>query len=192
MCFAVLKELNYRPNFIARALVTGKTLALGLVVPDLIHPFFGDVAKGLADMLLGRGYDLLMASSEEVRMRRRRRSSICWPEALDALIVASALPNSKFFEQVATRQVPYVLIGRYFDGRTSNFIGVDDEKVGVLATKHLMSVGCRRIAHIRGPKVSTASGRAKGYRKAPRRGGLEARPAVFRSCERKPEMNRAT
>ena len=43
-----MRELNYRPNLAARALVTGRTHTVGLVVPDLVHPFFGEVAGGLS------------------------------------------------------------------------------------------------------------------------------------------------
>ena len=53
-----MKELNYQPNLSARALVTGKTSAIGLIVPDLIHPFFAEVAQGLSNTLRGQGYIL--------------------------------------------------------------------------------------------------------------------------------------
>ena len=59
-----MKELNYQPNFAARALVTGRTYTVGLVVPDLVHPFFAEVAKGLSSVLRKRGYSLILASSE--------------------------------------------------------------------------------------------------------------------------------
>lgn len=171
-----VKELNYRPSLTARALVTGKTFALGLVAPDLVHPFFGEVAKGLADTLRDKGYDLFIASSEEDTDVELRAIEQMLARGVDALLVASAQTNGKFLEQVAKRQVPYVLIDRQFNGTRANFIGVDDNKVGVLATEHLISVGCRRIAHIRGPNVSTAAGRTKGYTKALQSSGLLARP----------------
>src|SRR5438270_11175694 len=60
-----IKELNYQPNYAARALVTGRTMSIGLVVPDLVHPFFAEVAKGLSACLRTQGYSLLIASSEE-------------------------------------------------------------------------------------------------------------------------------
>jgi len=60
-----MKELDYQPNLAARALVTGRTLTIGLVVPDLVHPFFSEVAKGLSSALRIKGYGLLISSSEE-------------------------------------------------------------------------------------------------------------------------------
>jgi LacI family transcriptional regulator len=59
--------------------------------------------------------------------------------------------------------VPYILIDRAFLGMPANFVGVDDVKVGRVATEHLIEVGCRQIAHVRGAAVSTAIGRQEGY-----------------------------
>jgi LacI family transcriptional regulator len=59
------KELDYRPNRAARSLVTGRTYLVGLVVPDLLHPFFAELAKSLSDVLRKSGYYLIIASSEE-------------------------------------------------------------------------------------------------------------------------------
>jgi LacI family transcriptional regulator len=60
-----MKELNYRPNLAARALVTGRSFTVGLVVPDLVHPFFADVATGITRVLRKKGYSLVISSSEE-------------------------------------------------------------------------------------------------------------------------------
>jgi LacI family transcriptional regulator len=59
-----------------------------------------------------------------------------------------------------------VLIDRTLPGLSANFIGVDDEAVGMLATKHLIDVGCKRIAHIRGPETSPGIRRVEGYKRA--------------------------
>jgi LacI family transcriptional regulator len=60
-----VEELNYHPNPMARGLVTGRTYTMGLVVPDLLHPFYAEIAKGLCRLLRKKGYALLIASSEE-------------------------------------------------------------------------------------------------------------------------------
>jgi LacI family transcriptional regulator len=60
-----MRELNYRPNLTARALVTGRTNTIGLVVPDLVHPFVGEIAAGLSKPLRKKGYSLISSSSDE-------------------------------------------------------------------------------------------------------------------------------
>src|SRR5277367_5962843 len=60
-----VKELHYRPNVTARSLVTGRSFLIGLIVPDLLHPFFAEVAKSVARVIRMRGYSLIISSSEE-------------------------------------------------------------------------------------------------------------------------------
>ena len=153
-----MKQLNYRPNLAARALVTGKTNMIGFVVPDLLHPFFAEVAKGLTKILRKRGYCLVIASSEEDPELEKQEIEHLLARRVDALIVASTQLNANSFAQAEEQKTPFVLIDRFFEGLSANFIGVDDEKAGYLATRHLIEQGCKRIAHIRGPQGSSALG----------------------------------
>lgn len=161
-----MKELNYQPNLAARALVTGRTFSMGLVVPDLVHPFFSEVAKGISRVLRERGYSLLIASSEEDPALERQEIEQLLARRVDTLLVASTQWTVESFRQAEEHRTPYVLLDRRFTGLLANFVGVDDEAVGILATEHLIQAGCTRIAHIRGPETSTAIGRLEGYRRA--------------------------
>ncbi len=167
-----MRELNYQPNLAARALVTGKTFCVGLIVPDLVHPFFAQVAKGLSGCLRDKQYGLLLASSEEDPELERQEIEHLLARRVDALIVASAQSSPQCFRDVEERRTPLVLIDRQFADLPANFIGIDDFEAGVLATTHLLSIGCRRIAHIRGPEVSTSLGRLRGYRSALEKHGV--------------------
>lgn len=167
-----VKELGYRPNLAARALVTGRTCMVGLVVPDLVHPFFAQVAKGLSKVLRKKGYSLVISSSEEDPQLEQQEIEHLLARRVDVLVVASAQWTVESFRRIEEQRRPYVLIDRKFVGLEANFVGVDDEEVGSLATGHLIEQGCRRIAHIRGPRVSTAAGRLEGYRHALARHGL--------------------
>ena len=171
-----VRDLNYQPNFTARALVTGRTYIVGLVVPDLVHPFFAEVAKGLSSVLRKSGYSLIIASSEEDPDLEAQEICRLLARRLDAMIVASAQWTVASFRLIEEQKTPYILVDRQFAGLPANFVGVDDELVGELATDHLIAVGCRRIAHIRGPEVSTALGRLAGYKRALARRDL--RPPV--------------
>jgi LacI family transcriptional regulator len=85
---------------------------------------------------------------------------------VDVILVASAQSRIESFRRIEEQKTPYILIDRRLDGLKANFVGVDDEAVGMIATMHLLEQGCRRIAHIRGPEVSTAIGRLQGYKRA--------------------------
>jgi len=171
-----MKELNYRPNLAARALVTGRSYIAGLVVPDLVHPFFGQVARGLSSGLREKGYCLVLASSEDDPELERQEIDQLLARRVDVLIVASAQATVETFHRLDEHKVPYVLIDRRFEGLEANFVGVDDAAMGELATAHLADAGCTRIAHIGGSDVSTSLGRAEGFRRALTARGLPVRP----------------
>jgi LacI family transcriptional regulator len=179
-----MKELDYQPNLAARALVTGRTFTIGLVVPDLVHPFFSEVAKGLSIALRNRSYGLLISSSEENPELEREEIDRLLARRVDALIIASTQWTVESFRHIEERKRPYVLIDRCFAGLPANFVGVDDELVGSLATEHLISMGCRRIAHVRGLEISTALGRLAGYRQALARHGFEVPTDYIQTASR--------
>jgi LacI family transcriptional regulator len=178
-----MKELNYRPNLAARALVTGRSCIAGLVVPDLVHPFFGQVARGLSNGLRKKGYSLVLASSEDDPELERQEIERLLVRNVDVLIVASTQSTVETFHRLDEQKVPYVLIDRKFNGLAANFVGVDDAAVGELATAHLIDAGCRRIAHIGGPNVSTALGRLEGFRRALQARGMLAAPEFIEMRE---------
>lgn len=161
-----VKELDYRPNLAARSLVTGRTYLVGLVVPDLLHPFFAEIAKSLSETLRGSGYYLIVSSSEEDPDIEEQEINQLLARRLDTLIIASCRSTVDLFFRIENQKTPYVLIDRSLPGLTANFIGVDDEAVGRIATRHLIEIGCKRIAHIRGPETSTGIRRVDGYKQA--------------------------
>jgi LacI family transcriptional regulator len=167
-----MKELNYEPNPAARALVTGKTHLVGLIVPDLVHPFFAQVAKGLAAVLRNEGYGVVLASSEEDPTLEQQEISQMLARRLDVLIIASTQWTVESFQRINEQQRPYVLIDRRFNELPANFVGCDDVAIGTAATSHLVDVGCRRIAYIGGEHVSTAVSRLEGYRRVLSETGL--------------------
>ncbi|MBV9624257.1 MAG: LacI family DNA-binding transcriptional regulator [Acidobacteria bacterium] len=170
---ARVKELDYRPNLAARSLVTGRTYLVGLVVPDLLHPFFAEIARSLSEALRTSGYYLIVSSSDEDPDLEEQEINQLLARRLDTLIIASCRSTVELFFRIEKQKTPYVLIDRTLPGLSANFVGVDDEGVGMLATKHLIDVGCKRIAHIRGPETSPGIRRVEGYKRALTQSGLK-------------------
>jgi LacI family transcriptional regulator len=171
-----MKELNYQPNLAARSLITGQTWTIGIVVPDLLHPFFAQVAKEISIDVRKKGYSLFISSSDEDPALEQQEISQLLARRVDVLVIASAQQTVESFLRIEEQKVPYILLDRRFAELNSNFVGVDDRAIGVLATKHLIEQGCRRIAHVRGPQISTAIGRLEGYRQALAESNLTFRP----------------
>lgn len=168
-----MKELNYRPNLAARALVTGRTHLMGLVVPDLVHSFFSQLANAISKVIREQGYSLVISSSQEDRELEQQEIDHLLARSVDCLFIASTQPTAESFRLIEEQETPYILVDRKIPGLAANFVGVDDELVGYLATEHLIEIGCRRIAHIGTPYVSPALGRREGYRRALRHHGIQ-------------------
>ncbi len=156
-------ELNYRMDWVARSMVTGRTYLVGLVVPDLMQSFFAEIANALTVALSPAGYHLLISHSSENAAVEAANIDLLVSRKVDGLIIASAQRSSKTLKMLRT---PYVLIDRQVPGLKANYVGTNNEDIGFLATQHLIEQGCRRIAHLRGPMLSTAEGRLLGYRRA--------------------------
>jgi LacI family transcriptional regulator len=170
-----VKELDYQPNFLARSLVTGRSYLIGLIVPDLLHPFFAQIAKALSNAIREKGYSLIVSSSEEDPELETREIRQLLARRLDALAIASNGSSTAQFEQMERNGQSFVLIDRDLPGLSANFVGIDDEAAGRIATTHLLDIGCRRVAHIRSPENSTGIRRFEGYRKALQNRGVPYR-----------------
>lgn len=172
------RELGYRPNWIARSLVTQRTDLVGLVVPDLMHSFFAEVVTGVAKRLEPLNYHVVIANSNEDVVSEARQVELLVARKCDGIILASAQPAARgeSIRILEEHKTPYVLVDRRPRGLEAHYVGVKNEEIGVLATSHLIERGCRRIAHIRGPEIPTGVGRLTGYRSALNQHRMKFRP----------------
>lgn len=167
------KDLNYRLDLTARSLATGKTYLIGMIVPDLMHPFFAAIAKALARNLRESGYSLVISSSDEDPVLELQEIETLLGRRIDALVLASSerAQSNNISRRLKAARVPHLLLDRPLRGLNSHFVGSDDEAIGKLATEHLIERGYLRIAHIGIPNLSPGSGRLNGYKATLKRHG---------------------
>lgn len=158
-----MKELDYRPNMLARGLASGRTQTVGLIVPDLVHPFFAEFAKSLASMLRASEYALILASSEEVPEIEEQEIRTLALRGVDVLLLASCRVGLRHASQVCDAKIPCLLVDRNLAQTKMSFVGSDDVRAGELATEHLIASGRKRIAHIGGQGTSPSVDRERGF-----------------------------
>ena len=165
---ARIKELNYQPNWVARSLAARRTFMIGLIVPDLMHSFFAEIAKGVSAAIRPLGYDVVICNSEEDPSVEDSEIERLLGRQVDGLVLASsqASASAKIFARMDSRNIPYVLIDRRFAELQAPYVGADDQAIGRLATSHLIEKGCKRIAHIAGEQRPTGAGRLAGYKES--------------------------
>lgn len=169
------RELKYQPNWIARSLATRRTFIVGLVIPDLMHSFFAEVANGLTKELAPFGYQIVLANSDENAETEQRELDLVLARNVDGLVLASAQHDWRrgIPRCLKNTSTPFVLIDRMPAVTNVNYVGTCDEDLGTLATEHLMSQGCTRIAHIRGPDNPNGVRRLQGFQSALKKHGLK-------------------
>jgi LacI family transcriptional regulator len=145
-------------------------------VPDLIYPFFAQVAKGISAKLRAQDYSLIISSSEDDPNMERREIDQMLARRVDALILASVQSSAESLNKMQDRGIPCVLLDRKLPGVSANFVGIDDVNAGMIATNHLIEMGCKTISHIGGSDVITALDRQSGYSIALAQRGLGLPP----------------
>jgi LacI family transcriptional regulator len=170
-----MKELNYRPNYSARALASGRTYSIGLVVPDMVNPYFAQVAAHLRSELRKTGQVLIVTSSDEDPELEREEIRALQDRGVDVLIIASC--QTKLEKPTGTK-TPFLLIDRNHANLHANFLGLDDAEAGRIATQHLIDTGHHRVAHIGTRRLSPGKDRLRGYRATLKKNNIEV-PAEY-------------
>ncbi len=174
-------ELGYVPNVVARSLSQGRTRLLGLLVPDISNPFFAEVARGMEDGAVTRGYHVLIGSSDLNADRERQFISSFKARLLDAIAITPSASDAAHLKQLAVGGMPLVFVDRRLPGVRAPAVRTDNANAAEQAVRHLVRLGHRDIAMISGPpSFETAAERVAGFRAACRQTGIRIR----RSCLR--------
>ena len=166
------RQLNYRIDYSARSLSTGRSYLVGMVVPDLMQTYFAEIVTAVEAVLRPSGYHVVILHTGEDPEEESVNIGLLAARKVDGMIIASAQSSAQRLRRL---EVPVVFIDRQVPGLEANFVGVDDLEVGRVATEHLIAQGCRRPAHLMGPRLSPGIKRHRGYLEALRRHGLKAR-----------------
>ncbi len=174
---AKVEELGYQRNAVARSLSLRRSHTLGIVIPDLMHSFFVEIIAGIEPVASVRGYGLLLCSSSEDPGKEQSELEMLRSRQVDGIVLASAhgSKTTELLQQLTKQGTTLVMIDR--DDHPSvkcHRVLTDDERVGQLATSHLLELGRRAIAHIGGPAIVHAKRREKGWRDALRARGIKA------------------
>jgi LacI family transcriptional regulator len=147
----VATELGYKPNFIARGLVSGKSGIVGLVVPDIVNPVFSYIALGCESELIANSITLSLYNSHERLDIENEIISLAKQNMTDGLIIVSGgyRGNTKETEG-QSNEIPKVYIERIPKESNADILLIDNEQLANLVCDHLYGLGHRRIGIITG------------------------------------------
>lgn len=173
----IAKDLNYRPNYVARSLSTNRTQTIGLIIPDIENPYFSSFSKHIEDMLRKNGYLVLLVNSDDKFENDRSLIRDLLGRQVDGLIIVPSLESygmsTDINADLKSIKKPYVLVDRIFENISTNQVAYDNEYGGYIATKHLINQGCTNIVCFTGSLLSfSGRQRYEGHLRALREANL--------------------
>ena len=174
-----IRKLDFRPNLSARSLKTGTTMTVGILTQDIESPFFNRAMRGIEEGLTISGYAPIIVSGHWNAKEEAERIRLLLARRIDGLVILTGrLDDAQIIE--FARHQPIVVTGRKLDAPNVRAQALDQEHGGYLATRHLISLGHKRIAHIVGPlDHGDATERLAGYRRAHEEAGLSVSPELL-------------
>lgn len=162
-----VKDLDYRPNGVARNLRRRATRVWGLIISDIGNPFFTALVRGVEDAAHEAGYSLVLCNSDEILAKERSYIQVAVDEQMAGVILTPSSEADSDLTPLLERNIPVVAVDRRLHRHDVDTVVGDNVRGARLATEHLLDSGCRRIACITGPtKTTTAQERLAGYRQA--------------------------
>lgn len=157
---AAIKDLNYRPNQLARGLRSGRHSCVGVIVPDITNPLFAALVDGVESVFAADNIRVLLANSKEDPAHEAALVDDLVSRT-DGLILIPPIETDPVLEQLALARVPVVLVDRVLSiGPDVDFVVVDNRQGAKLAAEHLILLGHTDIAVISGP-LSSFPGRER-------------------------------
>lgn len=136
-----VKEVEYKPNSLAKSLRTGKSNTIGLMVEDISNHFFANIARMIEDKAYENGFKLTYCSTDNKTEKTREMIAMFRDRRVDGYIIAPPEGIEEDIAQLISEGFPVVLFDRYLTNITTDYVVVDNFFSTYNATKHLITQG---------------------------------------------------
>ncbi len=170
----VIEELEFVRNGSAHQLRAGQSQHLGLVVLDVTNPFFTEVARGVEDVANEANYVIMLCNSDDSLLKEGRYLRMLEEQRTAGVLITPVQDDTGYLRRLQQKEIPVVLLDR--PSRTQDLcsVTVDDVLGGELAARHLLELGHRSIAFVRGPlSIRQCAERRTGVRRAIKKAGFD-------------------
>ncbi|MCF6165102.1 Ribose operon repressor [Furfurilactobacillus rossiae] len=162
-----MDELQYRPSALAQSMRNHTTKTIGVVISNVLNPFFTTLVRGIEDAATKRGYSVIVCNTDENPDKEQRYINMLVDHQADGIILASTGNHANYHSMV--NDMPLVFIDRMPQGKDANLydtVLVDNEKGSFNAVDALIKQGATRVNAIVSPVATTGTERLNGFRKA--------------------------
>lgn len=183
------RQLGFVPHGVARSLARGRTGTLGLIVADITNPFYAETAKAIADAARGRGYAVILCNTDNLPRLQAEQVEMLRRQRVDGLLLGSVHLRDPAVERLVRDGFPCVMFNRRLASGRGSWVVLDNGRGAEEATRHLVTLGHRRIGFVAGPSdFSTAVERLDGYRRALGRAGIDPDDRLVRQGHFRPDL----
>ncbi|MEU4546288.1 LacI family DNA-binding transcriptional regulator [Nonomuraea dietziae] len=174
--YAAMKELRYVPNAVARSLRTEATRTLGLIIGDILNPFFTELARGVEDEARQAGYTVIIGNADERAEEQDHYVRTLVEQRVDGLLICPTAEVTPLVEELVRTGRPLVFLDRTISGLDVPSVRADGATAIAELVAHLKRRGHRRIAFASGPAtLSTGRERTEAFAAAMAEAGLDLR-----------------
>lgn len=181
----VAKELNYQPNHLASALRKGKSNLVGVIVPRTNSNFFSSVVEHMEAVLNKAGYNIIITQSNESFEKECKNIDTLLFTQVDGIIasMANETVDLSYYEKIKSKGIPLILFDRGENDLNVDYVGINDYDSSHIIVEHLISKGCKRIAHIGGyRRTRIFNNRIRGYIDAIKKNNLPIDDNLIIEC----------
>ena len=158
-----IRALDYKPNLIARSLSTKQMQTIGLIVPDIMNPFFPELARAIEDTALNAGFTVFLCNSDEQAEKELHYIESLQQKYIAGFIIAS---NQLTSEQYCKLNVPIVLLDRGYENNLPS-VASNNQLGAEMATAYLLKRNVKELAFFSGPKnLEPMQQRLTGFKQA--------------------------
>ena len=177
---ALAKQYHYMPNLVAKSMVTHKSQCIGLLVPDILNPFFQHLLRGIEDYVMPYGYSVFLCNTDNDPVKYMNYVKVMLGKSVDGFILTGyPLEIAEELNTLLSRS-KVVSIDRYIEGCHFTQIITDSFKSAYEMTQYLIQEGHRRIACLTGQKdLYVTEERMRGYCKALEENGIPYDPTLI-------------
>jgi DNA-binding LacI/PurR family transcriptional regulator len=173
-----IEQLGYRPNPVARSLVTKSTQTIAFLLPDITNPFYAELVSGIQQLMLERDQSMLLCTTDGDPEQEARYLRLLRAKHVDGALVDGLGLSAERIAAIVDDGFPIVCLDRDLESPSIPLVQVDNHAGARMATEYLLALGHRQIAHVTGATAPISDERLAGYRAALEEAGIGFDPAL--------------
>ncbi|WP_395051181.1 LacI family DNA-binding transcriptional regulator [Flavobacterium sp.] len=180
------EQLNFTPNSFAVNLRTKESKTIGLIIPEVVHHFFSNIIQGVIEEADKSGYMVIILQSNESLELEKKQVNLLFNKRVDGILMSLSNESNydNHLKNIISNGIPFVQFDKISKLIPSSKVIINDQKAASEAVQHLIDIGCKKIAHIRGPEnPQNAIDRFLGYKKTLEKNGIPFDSKLVYTCQ---------